>query len=540
LKLRSHTAALLVLACCWFVALWHQERPSVATEGERARVQERLFSTLAELTAGVRHHSEAHHATALAALELRLVAAGHAPERQNARHLAVPVVNLLARANGSDSTGLVVVMGHHDSVFGSPSASDDGAGTVAALEAFLEVTRTAHRNDILLLLTDGEELDLRGAHAFVEQHPWFAEVRAVVNLEALGNAGPAWLFETGPTDARWIAGFAQRAPLPIGSSVAEPIYRTLMSHRDTDYSPFRDLGIGGLNFAIAWGTSANHSPFDSFENIDKSSVVHLYESGRAALEVVANADLAGPRDSKPAYFELPFAGMVVLAPWASRALSVLALVAAALATYRATRADGVRRAALGLAIGLAALAAALGGAVLAAHGTALLAGVLPREHTPVGNVESMRWFALGVACLSAGIFGALAGAGRVSRAWFLVPWALASVALEWVFPLAAHQAALPLFAGACALLANGRARPLALVFVAGAVLFLGPLLRTLPQIVSREPTFAALAGALPAAALAAIALAAARDARHTKDGGALIAVGLVALFICATIAATGA
>jgi hypothetical protein len=560
LKSRAHTAALAALALCWFVALWHQERPSVAAseagigaaggaaDSARARVHERLLATLAELSAGVRHHSEAHHAAALEALELRLVAAGHEPLRQNARHLSVPVVNLLARANGTQSTGLVVVMGHHDSVFGSPGASDDGAGAVAALEAFLEVARTPHRNDILLLLTDGEELGLHGARSFVAEHRWFGEVRAALNLESLGNAGPAWLFETGPTDARWIAGFARSAPLPIGSSVAEPIYRTLMSHRDTDFSPFRDAGIGGLNFAIVWGTSANHRPFDTYTNIDKSSVVHLFESGRAALDVLANADLAAPRASKPAFFELPLIGMVVVAPWASRALSFLALAAALLATYRATCAarhaatgeGGVRRAALGFAVGLAALAAALGAAVLAARGAAALADVLPLEHTAVGNARSMRWFAVGSACVSAGVFGALAGAARFSRAWFLVPWAVALVALEWKFPLAAHQAALPLFAGACAVLADGRARPLAVVFVALAALFLGPMLRTLPQIVSGDPTFAALAGALPAAALAALALAAARDARHTKDGGALIAVGLIAFVVSAAIAATGA
>jgi hypothetical protein len=550
-RTRGARAALVLVALAWIAALVWQRAPTVvergSSDGVRAMEQERLFAVLAELTAGVRHHSEAHHGEALQALERRLVAAGHEPLRQEARHLAVPVVNLLARAAGEASTGLVVVMAHHDSVFGSPGASDDGAGTAAALEAFLAVTREPHRNDVALLLTDGEELDLHGARAFVERHPWFEEVRAVVNLESLGNAGPAWLFETGREDGRWIVQWADAAPLPIGSSIAEPIYRTLMSHRDTDFSPFRDSGIGGFNFATVWGTSANHRPYDTFDNVDKAAVVHLFESGRAALAVLANADLLRVPAPEPVFFELPFAGLVVLPAWTSRVLSLLALVAALFVMLRRTREVGAGRAALGLAGGLVCLAAALGLAVLAARGAYALVERFDVASEPVGNVLSMRWFAAGVASVAAGTFAALASRLRLATAWFLAPWALALVALEWRFSEGAHQAALPLFAGACAALALGgahgstaaRTRLLAAPLVAFAVLFLGPLLRTLPQIVSYAPTFAALAGALPGAALAALALCAARDGRHTRSGLVLAVLGCAALATAAAIAATG-
>jgi len=532
--------ALFVLACTWYAAVWHQPLPSSVDVGARGAELERVFATLEFLTRDQRQRGTTHHAASIEHLEERLRAAGHVPRRQEARLFAAPIVNVLAEVAGRESTGLVLVMAHHDSVFASPGAGDDASGVAAALEAFTSVAATGPRNDLLLLLTDGEELDLLGATAFVEQHPRAGEVRAVVNLEALGNAGPAWLFETGPEDGRWVEAFARTAPLPIGSSAAEAIYRTLMSHRDTDFSRLRDRGVGGFNFAIVWGTAANHRPIDTFANIERAAVAHLYDSGRAALAVLAEADLAAEPRPGSVFFELPGLGLVAIAPLASRVLSVLALAAALAVAALAVRGVGPRRVLGGLAFGLVACAVAVAATLGVVHALPPLAELVASAGEVRGNALSMRLFAAGAASLAAGLCALPLLARRVESGWFLVPGAVGVVALEATFPQAAHALAVPVLAVATATLAPPRLRDAAsLAALVLAVLFAGPYLRSLPQIVGTQPTMAALASAVPAAALAALALVPLGPSVRARAALVLAVAGLVLLAAWALVARGG-
>ena len=79
---------------------------------------------------------------------------------------------------------------------------DDGAGVAALLET-LRALRTGPplRNDILFVITDGEEDGLLGASAFVAENPAAKDVRVVVNFEARGNAGESQMFETSAGNA---------------------------------------------------------------------------------------------------------------------------------------------------------------------------------------------------------------------------------------------------------------------------------------------------------------------------------------------------
>ena len=89
----------------------------------------------------------------------------------------------------------------------APGAADAGSGVAAILESARAFrSGPAPRNDVILLFTDGEELGLLGARAFVEQHPWAKDVRVAVNFEARGTSGPAQMFETGPDNGAVVAG----------------------------------------------------------------------------------------------------------------------------------------------------------------------------------------------------------------------------------------------------------------------------------------------------------------------------------------------
>src|SRR5438105_2344263 len=78
-----------------------------------------------------------------------------------------------------------------------PGADDDGVGVATLLETVRALKAGARlRNDVIFLFTDGEEVGMLGARAFVGEHPWAKEVGVALNFEARGNTGPALMFET--------------------------------------------------------------------------------------------------------------------------------------------------------------------------------------------------------------------------------------------------------------------------------------------------------------------------------------------------------
>jgi acetylornithine deacetylase/succinyl-diaminopimelate desuccinylase-like protein len=81
------------------------------------------------------------------------------------------VANVVATLPGRASTGTVLLAAHYDTVAGSPGAADDGigVGTLLELARALRTPGVAPRNDLMILLTDGEENGLLGAEAFVRE-----------------------------------------------------------------------------------------------------------------------------------------------------------------------------------------------------------------------------------------------------------------------------------------------------------------------------------------------------------------------------------
>ena len=101
--------------------------------------------------------------------------------------------NVLARLPGSRGGGKAVLLdAHYDSLATGPGASDNASAVGALLETAraLKASGRPLTNDVIFLFSDGEEVDLMGAEAFVEEHPWAKDVGLVLNLEARGRAGP--------------------------------------------------------------------------------------------------------------------------------------------------------------------------------------------------------------------------------------------------------------------------------------------------------------------------------------------------------------
>lgn len=79
------------------------------------------------------------------------------------------VENVVATIPGEDPTGRVFLAAHYDTTFGAPGAADDKASVAAILETARALRSSEElRNDVVLLLTDGEEPGLLGAESFVK------------------------------------------------------------------------------------------------------------------------------------------------------------------------------------------------------------------------------------------------------------------------------------------------------------------------------------------------------------------------------------
>jgi peptidase M28-like protein len=211
------------------------------------------------------------------------------------------VNNVLARLAGTANTKTLLLVTHYDSVNNSYGAADAGAGVAALLETLRALQAGARlRNDVIFLFTDGEEVGLLGAKAFVKDHPWAKDVGIALNFEARGSRGPALMFETSDGNGWLIDEFAKAAPRPIASSLFYEIYRMLPN--GTDLTMFKRAGMQGLNFAFIEGAVNYHSLNDRSENLDGRSLQHQGSYAVALTRHFGNLSLNPGTTDNEVYF----------------------------------------------------------------------------------------------------------------------------------------------------------------------------------------------------------------------------------------------
>lgn len=216
---------------------------------------------------------------------------------------AATVQNIVAKLSGTESSKAVLLAGHYDSVPNGPGASDDGSAVAAMLETLRALRAGASlKNDVIVLFTDGEEVGLLGAKAFVDEHPWAKEVGLVLNFEARGNGGPSFMFETSEKNGWLIKEFAKAAPHPAANSLSYDIYKMLPN--DTDMTIFKESGLPGLNFAYIRGIVYYHSSTDSIGNIDERSLQHQGSYMLGLTRHFGDLNLVDKRESDAVYFNV--------------------------------------------------------------------------------------------------------------------------------------------------------------------------------------------------------------------------------------------
>src|SRR3954452_13262555 len=453
------------------------------------------------------------------------------------------VRNVVGVLPGTDPTGRVFLVAHHDSVETGPGASDDGAGVSSLLETVRALAQGPRlRNDVVVVFTDAEEACLCGAEAFVHSHPLATRGGLVLNFEARGTSGPPIIFETSLGNADLTKVYADAVPDPVATSFAVEVYRALPN--DTDFTPFRESGeFTGLNTAFIDGAAAYHAPQDTPDRQDQASLQGEGEGALALARAFGDRDLtrlSRPGGEDATYF--PVLGRLVRYPgswgWPIALAAIVAVgVLVVVLARRGISSIGRTAAATGLAV------LPLAAAPLAAQGMWSLLVLVRPGYASMLDPWRPGWYRLAAVALVVTVVlvwyallrGRIGGAALATGAlgWLAVLGAV----LAALAPGASYLAALPALAGALTGLLAALAPPArpvaALIGGAVAVVVLTPAVAlVLPAL-----GFSAVAAPALLVTLCALALLPAAELLLARNGSRLAAAAVPGLAAVVAVAA---
>ena len=385
------------------------------------------------------------------------------PRQGTAR--AATVRNILVRIRGTGTGPAVLVTAHYDS--GSRGitvgAADDGSGVVAILEAVRALgTGPPLANDVIVLVSDAEEIALLGAQAFADEHPWMNDVAVVVGFEMRGAAGPSIMFETGVNNGWVIDAFRDADPSPFANSISWEVYRWMGPNR-TDFTVFKAHGKQGLNFAGIGKPHVYHQAYDSVANLSEATLQHHGVHALALLRHFGNADLTAVDAPDVNFISLPVLGMIVYGEAWNWVFGGLVVAGWALVVVVAMRRRPV---AMPILAGIGASLLYLVCIALAASGLfawrrddhpelgALLAG---RFHSEGWYVMAIAAFALAAGALLFGLLRRRFAPEGLAAGALLIPMLLAAAA-TFAIPFGAMNLQWPVLAGCVAVVSLTTAR----------------------------------------------------------------------------------
>jgi hypothetical protein len=433
-------------------------RPVPANAADTVFSSARAMAMLVEIANEPHPTGSPEHARVRDYLLGRLRSLGLEPEVQTTTGIvqrgtavrAATVRNVVARLPGTNSSGAVLITAHYDSRELAPGAGDDGSGVVAILEAMRALGAGAPvRNDVIVLFTDAEELGLLGARAFVDEHPWLADVDVVLSFEMRGGGGPSIMFETNDQSGWIVRALADFDPRPFANSLAYEVYERLPN--DTDFTAFKEAGKQGLNFAAIGRPHVYHQATDTPDNLSEATLQHHGLRALGALRYLGNADLATVGAPNVVYFSVPLLGLIVYDP--SWVLPISGgLVAGFLLLALLTLRGGSRPAGLLTGLGVALV----GGSLAYGAGLGLLRST-SGFHPEAGSLSAALYHGEGwyVTGLVSAAFAIVTGLHAVARRWLrpaelilgavMVPLGLA-VWLGFAMPLGAMNLQWPVAA----------------------------------------------------------------------------------------------
>ena len=201
-------------------------------------------------------------------------------------------------ANAENTTGeAVMFMGHFDSVPMGQGASDDGVACATMLEAiryYLDKMEQGYKitNDLVFCFVNGEEYNLFGSRAFMEEFTGFDNIvdriRFGTNLESRGTNGTLIMFETAKNNYNTVKLFSKINKSLFTCSIATMVYD--MMPNGTDFTNFKEA-YQGLNMANVGGGEDYHTQNDSPENVGASYLSQQAEIVDGIIDRLSSYDL---------------------------------------------------------------------------------------------------------------------------------------------------------------------------------------------------------------------------------------------------------
>ncbi len=219
------------------------------------------------------------------------------------------VENVVARitSRGNDRRAILFAA-HYDTVPQSFGAGDDGSGTAALLEAARALVQGPPLDrDVLIVITDAEELGLLGANAFVSEHPAAKDVVAAFNFDARGTKGALAMFDTSSGNGALIELLA-KVPHVQASSFVSTLAKLLPN--DTDATIFKKAGMPTMSFAIADGVVNYHRGTDAPDRLDPRSVQAMGDAAVSLARQLGRGPMPSLEGEDVAYITLFGKGLV--------------------------------------------------------------------------------------------------------------------------------------------------------------------------------------------------------------------------------------
>jgi len=311
---RSSSLAVLLLTILLIIVSIRSVSPPVIKQGnipDSSFSVNRTYAHLLQISrlphsTGTEENAKVREYIAAACREL-----GYSVEIQNTtavnsgrdRLNAANVYNVIARKKGQHSSKALLLMAHYDSQPNTPGAGDDGANVAAMLETARALQSiNSLQNDLILLFTDGEEIGLMGANAFVKESPLVKEIGLAINFEGRGNTGPSNMFEVNAGNGWAINEYAKSIEHPFANSLGYEIYKRLPNY--TDFTPFKNAGITGLNNAYIDGFVNYHSPNDKPQHMDLRSMQQQGENMLSLTKHFGNLVITNTKAKDASYFNV--------------------------------------------------------------------------------------------------------------------------------------------------------------------------------------------------------------------------------------------
>ncbi|HEY6809469.1 MAG TPA: M20/M25/M40 family metallo-hydrolase [Gemmatimonadales bacterium] len=226
----------------------------------------------------------------------RLLAGGLTPRLEvsianRMTHDSVPQWNTVAEIAGTEHPGQVVIVGGHlDSWDLGTGASDNGAGSIATLEAARIIAQSGvkPKRTIRFVLWTGEEEGLMGSTKYAEAHAREADsIQAVIVLDNGFGAVTGQALQ-GRTD---LAGLWRQILAPVASLQADSVVD--QNKGGTDHLSFLPYGVPGFNFnQLTRGY--NHTHHSQSDTYDKGIPGDLMQASTVmAVSALELANLSG-------------------------------------------------------------------------------------------------------------------------------------------------------------------------------------------------------------------------------------------------------